>query len=166
MNIKTERLLLRELNAGDAFDFYMLNEDPEVLQYTGDKAFSDVEAAIAFLKGYDQYIRYGVGRLAVMRKADDAFLGWCGLRYDPENEAYDIGFRFFKKYWHNGYATEAATACISYGFSKMKIANIIGRAMKENYASVQVLQKLGMEYVGDFSCQDKVGVLYRITRPT
>ena len=51
----------------------------------------------------------------------------------------DIGFRFFETEWNKGYATQSATACVQYGFKKLKLKRIVGRAMKENIGSIKVL---------------------------
>ena len=48
--LETERLLLRELNPDDAGDFFNLNENPNVIKYTGDKAFQNIDEAREFLK--------------------------------------------------------------------------------------------------------------------
>jgi RimJ/RimL family protein N-acetyltransferase len=107
---ETERLWLREFNPGDAKSFYLLNLDPEVIKYTGDDSFINIEEAEKFLLNYDHCRKHGFGRWAVMRKTDNTFLGWCGLKYIEDIDEYDIGFRFFKKYWGYGYATESAKA--------------------------------------------------------
>lgn len=160
MILTTQRLTLRQLTPEDAEHCYLLNADPEVIRYTGDDAFTDVEAARNFLEGYDHYEKYGFGRWAVIRKEDGAFLGWCGLKYTPETDEYDIGFRFFKKYWNQGYATEAALACLDYGFEKLGLKTIIGRAMKANTASVKVLDKIGMVYWKPMDFHGGEGVVY------
>lgn len=49
--LQTPRLLLRELTPADSENLYLLNSDPEVIRYTGDAAFADVEAAKEFLSG-------------------------------------------------------------------------------------------------------------------
>jgi len=162
MILSTQRLFLRNLNPADAESFFLLNSDPEVLQYTGDNPFADIEAAKVFLERYDHYKKYSFGRWAVIRKEDSKFLGWCGLKYTPEKDEYDIGFRFFKKYWNKGYATEAAKACLDYGFSQLGIKTIIGRAMKANIASVKVLEKIGLQYDSDFNFDGSEGVIYKI----
>jgi RimJ/RimL family protein N-acetyltransferase len=161
--LKTNRLTLRQLTTDDAESFYLLNNDPEVLQFTGDKPFADVAAARVFLEGYDQYQKYGVGRWAVIRKEDSVFLGWCGLKYTPETNEYDIGFRFFKCFWNQGYATEAAKACLDYGFTVLGLNVIIGRAMKENIASIKVLRKIGMTFDKELDFNGSQGMVY-ITR--
>lgn len=162
MKITTDRLHLRNLSTADAESFYLLNEDPEVLKYTGDSPFKDSAAAREFLEGYDHYQKYGFGRWAVIRVEDNEFLGWCGIKYTPETNEYDIGFRFFKQYWGNGYATEAAKASIEYGFDILKIKTIIGRAMKSNNQSIRVLEKIGLIYNCEFDFEGKPGVIYKI----
>ncbi|PZR08277.1 MAG: N-acetyltransferase [Flavobacterium psychrophilum] len=166
MIITTQRLHLRQLTPNDAENFYLLNADPEVIRYTGDGAFANIEAAKQFLEGYNHYEKYGFGRWAVIRREDNDFLGWCGLKYTPETDEYDIGFRFFKKYWNQGYATEAAQACLNYGFEKLRLKTIIGRAMKANTASVKVLEKIGMTYWKPMDFHGGEGVVYRIENST
>jgi len=144
--LHTRRLYLREMQPDDATQAYRLNADPEVLRYTGDGPFADEEEARRFLEQYDHYRRYGFGRWAVCRQEDDAFLGWCGLKYSEKEAEHDIGFRFFREYWGQGYATEAARACITLGFETFQLTEIVGRAMQENTASVKVLEKIGLKF--------------------
>jgi len=82
--ISTPRLLLREMTPEDAGNLYYLNLDPEVIRYTGDPPFDSILDAEIFLNRYDHYQKYGFGRWAVIRKLDNAFLGWCGLKYSPD----------------------------------------------------------------------------------
>ncbi|MBN2616178.1 MAG: GNAT family N-acetyltransferase [Bacteroidales bacterium] len=165
MVLETERLYLREMNPEDAESFYLLNLDPEVVKYTGDKPFENAEEARQFLKNYDQYKKYGFGRWAVIRKEDGAFLGWCGLKYTPALGEVDVGFRLFRKYWNQGYATESARACVEWGLDQPEVDEIIGRAMKENTASIRVLEKIGMTFHGEFDFERHPGLLYKIERP-
>ncbi len=160
--IETNRLYLRELTIEDAENFYLLNADEEVIKYTGDNAFESIEKAKAFLENYNPYQEYGYGRWAVIDKSNEEFLGWCGLKFSPELKETDIGFRFFKKHWNKGYATESAKACLDYGFEKLKIKTIVGRAMELNKASIKVLEKIGMTFVGKFEFHLHDGVLFKI----
>lgn len=163
MILETPRLSLRELTPADDRNLFALNQDPEVIKYTGDPAFKNIHEARSFLENYDQYKKYGFGRWAVIGKNDSAFLGWCGLKYDASIDETDIGFRFCKKYWNQGFATESARACLSYGFDKLAMETIVGRAMKENAASVKVLEKLGMQFDREFDFyRGHCGVVYKI----
>jgi len=163
--LETPRLKLREITPADAPELYALNLDPEVIQYTGDPPFESVEATETFFRNYPDYRRNGYGRWLMVRKEDGAVLGWCGLKYLPETQETDIGYRLFKKYWGAGYATEAAKACLQYGFETLKLDTIIARAMQKNVASVNIMKKLGMTFWKEALCDQQPGVYYKITRP-
>jgi len=139
------RLYLREFALEDAEALFLLNSDPDVIRYTGDPPFESVEKAIEFILDYDHYKKHGFGRWAVVRKEDDQFIGWCGLKFN-EDEEIDLGLRFFKKEWGRGYATEAAKATIRYAIDELGMNSFIGRAAKDNEASVKVLEKLGFKF--------------------
>ena len=162
-NIETERTIMRKLTINDAFDFYSLNLDEEVIKYTGDKPFEKLQTAIDFLTNYDQYEKYGVGRLAVIDKETSDFLGWCGLKFNEDTNEYDIGFRFHKKYWNKGLATETAKKCIEFGFRELNIEKIVGRAMLKNIGSIKVLEKIGMTFKENVDFDGRDGVMYEVS---
>lgn len=163
--LKTERLLLRELNPDDAENFYKLNLNPNVIKYTGNSAFKDIDKAKVFLENYQDYKLNGFGRWAVIEKSNNQFLGWCGLKYDQNLDETDIGFRFFEEHWNKGFATESAKACIDYGFENLNLKTIVGRAMSENIASIKVLEKIGLSYHKEFDFDKKnKGVIYKILK--
>lgn len=155
----TDRLILRELSIGDAQSFFDLNNDPEVLQYTGDVPFKSVDEAENFLRDYSEYERSGFGRWAVIRREDHTFLGWCGLKHNEEGYV-DIGFRFFQQFWGKGYATEAAQKCIDIGFSEYGLSEIIGRTAQQNLGSIRVLEKLGMNLFKKGECHGIENAMY------
>jgi len=160
--LETDRLVLREFEVEDSNNFYELNLNPKVIQYTGDKAFQNIRATEKFLKNYSDYKLNGFGRWAVIDKSNEDFLGWCGLKYVEKLNETDIGFRFFEKHWNKGFATESAEACLKFGFEKLNLKTVIGRAMAENFASLKVLEKLGMKYEKEFNFDEHKGLIYRI----
>ncbi len=162
--LETERLFLREKTIEDAESAYFLNLDPEVIKYTGDDPFASIEEARTFLSQYTHYQTYGFGRWAVILKETGEYLGWCGLKYTPELDEYDIGYRFMKKHWGKGYATESAHACIQFGFEQLNIKTIVGRAMIGNTNSINVLKKLGLTYQCTKSKDGIEEVIYSITK--
>ena len=164
LELHTERLSLRPFRKEDGAAMYELNDDPEVLQYTGDTQFADVAATESFLENYSQYEEYGVGRMTVILKATGEILGWCGLKYHPEEDEYDIGYRFYKRHWGKGYATESAKAIMAYGFARIGMKQIVGRARVENTASINVFDKLGMKFVKNYVEHGDDWVLYEIKK--
>lgn len=161
----TDRLYLREFIMDDSVHFYQMNADKQVLQYTGDIPFISRKEALDFLHDYKEYDLHGIGRWAVIRKSDEEFLGWCGLKYHPEENITEVGFRFYRKYWGMGYATEAARAAVEYGFSNRKILRIYAHAHIDNKASLRVIDKLGMEYQGEITYGELPAKLFKLDNP-
>ncbi|MFK5957437.1 MAG: GNAT family N-acetyltransferase [Lutibacter sp.] len=160
--LETERLYLREFLSSDGFHFYHLNNDKDVIKHTGNKAFKSLDEATNFIKKYSDYKQNGYGRWAVCLKDTNEFLGWCGLRFEESKNEVDLGFRFYKKHWGKGYATEAAKASIKYAFSILNIEEIVGRAYVENIASINVLKKCNLIFQNEFKYDHKLAVLYNL----
>ncbi|MEY3399235.1 MAG: hypothetical protein RL220_1829 [Bacteroidota bacterium] len=151
----TPRLRLRELSPDDAQFAYELNQDPEVIRYTGDGPFGSIEEAGDFLRAYDHYARYGFGRWGVESKETGELLGWCGLKYTADVNEYDLGFRFFRRNWNKGYATESAMKSLEIGFNQFQMTEILGRVARDNHASRRVLEKVGMTFLRNDVCHDE-----------
>ncbi|SCY79070.1 GNAT family N-acetyltransferase [Flavobacterium caeni] len=163
MILETQRLILREFEPDDARHLFALNAVPDVIKYTGDPPFQSIAEARSFIDNYDQYRKFGYGRWAVIGKTHGEFLGWCGLKYDAARDETDLGFRFFKQYWNHGFATEAAKGCLDHGFNKLGLQSIVGRAMKQNTASIRVLEKIGMLFEREATVHHgDCGMIYRI----
>lgn len=148
--LETERLLLCEFLLTDAQLLIDLNSDEEVTRYTGDGPVQDLAEAERILSEiiFPQY-KNQLGRWAVFLKDDNQFIGWCGLKYLADENEVDLGYRYFKRFWNKGYATEAAKAVMEYGLQTKQLNCIVGRAAKENTASIRVLKKVGMDYLMD-----------------
>ncbi len=169
--IETNRLLLSTFTEDDAPLLYELNLDPEVTRFTHDP-MPDLAHAKKVLQEIilPQYALYNHGRWAVHQKSNLEFIGWSGLKCHPErneSDSYriDLGYRFMKKFWEKGYATEAAFACLQYGFKKLNLSQIIGRALPGNLASIKVLEKCGMHYLGEEYADGYLHKTYQATNP-
>jgi RimJ/RimL family protein N-acetyltransferase len=164
--VETDRLLLRRFTVDDAPLLYELNLDPEVVRYTHDP-MTDVEHAKKVLDEIilPQYVLYDHGRWAVHLRFNLEFIGWCGLKYLPETNELDLGYRFMKKFWGNGYATEAALACIEYGFTRLNLRLVVGRALPANLVSIKVLEKCGMKYLHEEVIHGHLHKTYQVTNP-
>lgn len=145
--IETDRLILRQFRSGDEEAILAFNGDQEVQRYTGDVLIQTLEEARALIQDVwlADYDTYGYGRWAVIHKADAKLIGFAGLKFLPELEETDIGFRFLPAYWGKGLATEAAAPIMQHGFDHFGLKKIIGIAMPENKGSCRVLEKLGMQ---------------------
>ncbi|HEX8332941.1 MAG TPA: GNAT family N-acetyltransferase [Segetibacter sp.] len=145
----SERLLFRKFTEEDDHLIYDLNIDPEITKYLHEEPTTK-ERAKHILNNIilPQYTLYNHGRWAVHLKAGNEFIGWCGLKYRPELDKIDLGYRYMKNSWGHGYATEAARQTIQYGFLELSLKEIFAATHVENIASQRVIEKCGMEFTG------------------
>ena len=163
--IETPRLFIRKTELSDVPNMIELNSDPLVTQYTGDGPFNSPEQAQLVAQNIlKQYDDFGYGRWMMELKTSNEFVGWCGLKFHPDRDEVDIGYRLLRKHWGKGYATEASQYCVSYGFEKLGITRIIGRALKENTASIRVFEKLGMKFFEEKILHEENAVVYEILK--
>ena len=163
---ETPRLLLCQFTRDDADLIYLLNKDPEVTKYTHDPISTLEKAGEVLEKSIlPQYALYNHGRWAVHIRSDMRFIGWCGLKYREELKEIDLGYRFMPDSWGKGFATESAYGCIKYGFENLNMQRIVGRAEPGNHASIRVLEKCGMRYIGDEMVEGHRARTYDIISP-
>lgn len=164
-NLSTHRLLLRPFTKEDIPAAYAMNKDQEVSKYTGDGgvvSYAEMERRIVE-DVLGDYQKYGYGRLAVVLKESQDFIGFAGLKYIPELQEVDLGYRFFSKYWGKGYATEAAKACLHYGFEDLQLQHIIATVLPENKASIHVLNKMGFQFEKEYREDGEAALLYALS---
>ena len=147
--IETPRLLLRPFTLEDVEPAYEMNLDAAVSQYTGDGGIVSKEETQRRITEdvLGDYEKHGFGRFAVELKEEQRFIGFAGLKYLEDMKEVDLGYRFMKRYWGKGIATEAGKACVQYGFETLGLEKILAFVLPENIGSVRVLEKLGFEYV-------------------
>lgn len=146
---QSTRLLFRQFTLDDADLIVELNSDPAVMQYLHEPPTTKENAEEVLRNIILPQYESGLGRWAVHLKYTQEFIGWCGLKFIKEKNEIDLGYRFKKQYWGKGYATEAAQTCISYAFAHLNIQKIIARAHVENSASLHVIEKCGMRFLGE-----------------
>jgi len=159
--LSTPRLRLRPHRHADAPFMVALNADPQVVVYTGDGPL-DLDGArrvIDYL--HHRQHPFGVARLVVERHGEP--IGWCGLRRLEDGELPDLGYRFFRKDWGRGYATEAAMAVLDHGFSRADIHTVRAEADARNTASWKVMERLGMQRERAWTDEEGPAVAYTLT---
>jgi len=166
----SERLLFRELLPSDEDSLFEMDSDPDVHRYLGNtpvQSMDEIKTAITMIR--KQYEENGVGRMAVILKETGEFLGWAGLKLithelNGHTNHYDLGYRFLKKHWGRGYATEAAEAFVEYGFNVMGLRAIYAYADAGNSNSLSVLGKAGLVQVGTFDDDGVLSIWYEIRK--
>lgn len=146
--LATDRLILRKIHPDDTeaiFNCWM--QDENVSRYMWWKASDDVNEAKEFVEfelenlENDKWNRW----IIVVKNTKD-IIGTCLLFFN-DNGHWDISYNLGKKFWGNGYATEAMNAVMKYAVEVMKIKEISTVYAIENQASGCVLQKLGFQFI-------------------
>ena len=166
LRIETKRLWLRPFSIADIESSYLMNRDKEVSKYTGDGGVvskAEIERRIKE-DVLGDYEKYGFGRLVVELKSDNKFIGFSGLKYLEDMDEVDLGYRFMSAYWGRGIATEAAQACLKYGFDKLNLNRIIAMVLPDNKASIRVLEKIGFSYEQNIIEDGQEAQLYSINK--
>lgn len=145
MILETQRLLLRELQQEDFDSLCKIMQD-EITMKAYEHAFSDQEVQTWLDKQLTRYRQDGFGLWAVILKETNEMIGQCGLTMQDYNEVQivEVGYLFQRKFWHHGYATEAATACRNYAFTTYPIDEVYSIIRDTNVASVQVALRNSM----------------------
>lgn len=155
-HIETERLILREFEYSDKNDLFEMDSDPKVHLYIENnpvKTIDEITKIIEILK--KQYQEYGIARWAVVDKVTNECVGWSGLKYWSEplnnhNNFYELGYRFKRKHWGKGFATESSMAILDYGFKNLNVDSIYAITDPENVNSKKVLTKLNFDFQETF----------------
>ena len=149
--LTTERLYLREMTNAD-FPLLCRHLQDEEVMYAYEHAYSDAEIWEGIDTQLQRYKEHGFGVWAVILKENGELIGQCGLSMQPcdNREVLEIGYIFQKKYWHKGYATEAAIACREYAFDTINADEVFSIIRDTNIASQNVARRNGMSICGTY----------------
>ena len=151
--LATDRLLLRNWTDGDRPLFHEINSDPEVMEFFAFRR-DRVEADLMLDTIRDSIAKTGLGFYAIALKETDEPIGFCGL-WRPKLEPFlpagtiEVGWRLAKRYWGNGYATEAGRAALRHGFTEFDPSEIVSFAVTDNHRSTAVMLRLGLHHEPD-----------------
>ncbi|CAN7742689.1 GNAT family N-acetyltransferase [Mesorhizobium sp. LjNodule214] len=147
MELRTQRLLMREWKDEDVEPFARMNDDGRVVKYVA--RLADRIAIDAWVSAQRHHFkRYGYGLWALEASDSAGFIGFCGLTKVPYvahfTPAVEIAWRLHPDCWGRGYATEAAFASLSFGFQDLELDQIVANAAVDNVESRRVMERIGM----------------------
>lgn len=160
------RLSYALLDAEDAPLLLALDQDPEVMKYiNGGQPSTPEDIAKVMIP---RMLRYrnperGWGLWGVSINATDEFIGWVLVRPmdffsdAPQWRNLELGWRFMRQSWGQGYATEAAAAIASVCANQPDVDTLSAIALPDNAGSIAVMQKLGMRYLKTDLHRDPLG---------
>jgi RimJ/RimL family protein N-acetyltransferase len=105
----------------------------------------------------------GFYRWAVVAKQTGKIVGSCGFAR-RKREDVELGYLFAREVWEKGFATEAARACLEYGFAKLGFTLIIALTDVDHFASHRVLEKIGFRRRGIERYEDDEDLVFEIEK--
>ena len=156
----SKRLTFRLMGQEDAQALWELDQDPEVMQFiNGGKANSIETINDVFIPRMQSYsdAKKGWGIWQVCDKTTQEYLGWVLVRPmdfftdKPNFIDLELGWRFFKKAWGEGYATEAAIAIKDAVVEQTDTLFVSATALDDNLGSIGVMKKMGMKFIKEYT---------------
>ena len=148
--INSSRLLLRPFELSDAPDVKRLAGEHDVADTTLNipHPYEDGMAEEWIASHKPEYEAGSVATFAIVLRDDLQLIGAIGLTLDREINRGELGYWIAKPAWNSGYATEATTAVLEYGFGELELNRIAARHLVRNPASGRVMEKAGMTREG------------------
>lgn len=157
--LETQRLVLRDWRGEDDWaEFFRVTNTPAVMRWLGGVLDAEGEARQR-ARVEACHAANGFCFWALERKADDALLGFCGLkRADAPGStvtgAVEIGWRLRQDAWGNGYAKEAALAALDAAFTRFGAAEVVALTVIDNSASWGLMERLAMRRREELDYED------------
>ncbi|MFC7158723.1 GNAT family N-acetyltransferase [Pseudidiomarina halophila] len=141
----TERLVLRELEDADANFIHQLYTGSDFRRAIGDRGISSLADAADYLKKVLQnsYREHGFGLW--LMEFEGQGVGVCGLVKRDYLPVPDLGFALVPEAYGQGFAREAAAACLSYARAELGLPELLAIASMDNEASHKLLQAVGFK---------------------
>ena len=148
---ETERLKIRRFYNNDLTTLLAMMSKPEVM-YAWESGFKKSEVRKWINRQYTRYHKDGYGYFAVVLKESGKLIGQAGLMKQEMNgeTVVELGYIFDNSVWGQGYAIEAARACVDLAFNRFGLDKIYITTRPENIASVKTANKLGMRKIGEY----------------
>ena len=139
--------------------------DPEVMRFIPGGALADEAAVGSLLERYaDVQQRLGFSSWAVVERETGRVIGDAGFGiFEPTGEV-ELGYTLARDCWGEGYATEAAKACLAAGLEQLTAPRIIAVVDAENEASLRVPRRIGMRRVETIHAHGRPHVLFVASR--
>lgn len=165
--IRTDRLILRQLQPGDPHPLARMWSDPDVTRYLGGPR--DYDTIVNTLE--DDLVanhRPSIGDLWPLVDPDTGeVIGHCGLlekEIDGRDEV-EVTYVLAKEVWGRGLATEIARALTRYAFEDLGLSRVVALIDPNNVASARVAEKAGLHHDRDtVRPGGKVMRVYRLDR--
>ena len=150
---ETPRLYMRLMELSDLGDLLKIFGDVKVMASFDTVPFNHKQMEHWVERNLAHQDTHGYGLFSVVLKSNETLIGDCGLEHmetGGELET-ELGYDFRSDYWNQGFATEAALAVRDYAFNLLSLPSLISLIRVGNEASKRVSEKIGMQFIDQFT---------------
>ncbi|MCP3674269.1 MAG: GNAT family N-acetyltransferase [Gammaproteobacteria bacterium] len=154
--LETERFILRVPTLRDAPLILELFNQPDCVQYMGDKNLKTVEDAEKFLEDrfLSMYKKYGFCLFIIQLVSLKVSAGICGLVKRDSMDDVEVGYAILSAYQNQGIALETGLAVRDYAFNVLGLKRLAGLTAVDNYGSAHVLERIGLNYIKNIQLEE------------
>lgn len=147
---QSDRLSFEAPDKTDFKRFYEIHSDPQTNLFNPKGPMNLEKAEVAFKEFLQHRSTHNFGSWTIKLKNSETIIGFGGLSYRMygDEQKLNLGYRFDKKYWGHGYATELAEYAINYGFHELRSDRIFALVRPKHAASIKILEKCNMQLFG------------------
>jgi len=148
--LKTDRLVLRPMLPGDVDALFAMRSDPQVQRYGSHGPWTERQTAVDYVERMMGYVEAGdPPQFAIERQADRVVVGSCTLFHlDTQSRRAECGYVLRRSEWGKGYAGEAMTALLDWGFETLGLHRVEADLDPRNAPSARLLERLGFQREG------------------
>ena len=165
MIYETERLVVRDLDDGDAEALYEMHRRDEVMRWLDRTPSTGVAEELARLDRWRAVREGPYGFFAIVERSTERVVGVLVFKPFAHLPHVDLGWRLNPDVWGRGYATEAARGAVERAFTTLGLDEVAAVTLPDNARSRAVMERLGMTYAGDVVHAGLPHVLYLLRRP-
>jgi [ribosomal protein S5]-alanine N-acetyltransferase len=152
IRLMTARLTLRPLEVEDWTAIHAFTGDAEVQRYVSGRPLSAAETRdlVDLLRAWERERPPRARPFAFVQTASNQLIGFGGLYWTKGSERWqaEMGYTLHQGWWRQGYASEAATALLRFGFDELRLHRIFAECHPNNTGSARVMERVGMRYEG------------------
>jgi ribosomal-protein-alanine N-acetyltransferase len=148
--LETERLLLRKITLDDATNIFEYASDPEVPTFMSWEPHQSIQETYDYLERVRQrYRQHHPGPWAIVHRRDAKMIGTGSFStWERQHNSAEVGYVLNRRYWGQGYMSEAVRAIVAFGFRELGMNRIQARCDVPNVGSARVMEKAGMTFEG------------------
>lgn len=158
LQMNTERLVLRKMEAADSKKLFQLWSDPQVTRFMNIESFTSETQAAEMIQLFDQLHRDNQAiRYSIFNKETNELIGSCGFNYvDYENAKAEVAYDIRRNFWGRGFASEAVSSLLHHAFSVMGLNRIGAKVDPDNTNSIKLLRRLNFQFEGTLRQSEQI----------